>query len=242
MPCFYAPELTKETDKIKIYDSEFHHMTRVFRNKVGDKVNLNSGNGIYAEAEICDLTKKYVECKINKLINKERYQPRIAVAFSLLRNKNDNIIVEKLTELGVSEFYPFISEYTVRKESKNTIEKFNVTSIEAIKQCDNGFLPKINSCEKLEKQLKIIEDRGYYPVIASEIEKEKTLHEIIAQTHEKPICLLIGPEGGFSEVEFSLFTDHDYPQYKLGLNILRAETAAICAVSQLILCLLKQNA
>lgn len=234
MPSFYTPELTTNSKQITISGSEHHHITRVFRLNEGKEINLNSGTGVYAHAKIIEVTKKELICEVLKFIPKEKYLPKIAVAFSLLRNKNDLLLVEKLTELGVAELFPFESAYSVRKASNNTTDKFLTTAIEAIKQCDNAYLPLINTTQSLNNQLKLIEEKSYTIIVASEIEQSKTLKELFSGKIEKDICIIIGPEGGFSKQEFNCFIEQNYLQFKLGLNILRAETAAICAVSQVI--------
>ncbi len=234
MPCFYVENLTQQSKEIEISGSEHHHITRVFRYKPGKEIFLNSGKGSYAKAIITEVNKKQLTCKILDFIPKTRYSPDIALAFSLLRNKNDHILVEKLTELGVAELFPFESDYSVRRATSNTIEKFKTSAIEAIKQCDNGFLPQIHEVKKLKEQIADIEKRGYNIIIASEQEDTKSLKDILKKEDSKPICVLIGPEGGFSQQEFAYFTGKNFSQYKLGINILRAETAAICAVSQVI--------
>lgn len=238
MPSFYIPELTANHKIITITGSEHHHITKVFRLIKGKELYLNSGNGVYAKARITEIQKKSLTCEVLEFLGRERYSPNIAVAFSLLRNKNDYLIVEKLTELGVAEFFPFESEYSVRKVSNNTTEKFKITAIEAIKQCDNGYLPTINETRGLLSQLNEIEKKNYKIFVASEKEQFITLKNILSDKIEEPICILIGPEGGFSTKEFELFTQKEYQQFKLGINILRAETAAISAVSQIITFLL----
>lgn len=234
MPSFYTPDLTSNQKTITISGSEHHHITKVFRFTIGKEIYLNSGTGVYAKAKISDIQKKYLTCEVEEFIIREKYSPDIAVAFSLLRNKNDYLLIEKLTELGVAEFFPFESDYSVRKASNNTTDKFKTTAIEAIKQCDNGFLPTINDTKSLAVQLTEIKNRNYDIFVASEKEQTLTLKKIINEKLEKPICILIGPEGGFSLKEFESFSAQGYHQYKLGINILRAETAAICAVSQII--------
>ncbi len=234
MSCFYTPELASSSKEITIIGSEHHHITKVFRFNVGKEIFLNSGNGLYAKALIRDIQKKSLTCEIIEFIPREKYSPDIAVAFSLLRNKNDHLLVEKLTELGVAEFFPFESEYSVRKASNNTRDKFLITAIEAIKQCDNGYLPIVNETKNLKAQLAEIEKKNYNILVASEKELSVSLKDIISNNLDQPVCVVIGPEGGFSLKEFEYFTDRQYQQYKLGINILRAETAAICAVSQII--------
>ncbi len=234
MPCFYVPTLSNTSKEIEITGPEHHHITRVFRFSTGKEIFLNSGSGCYAKAVITNVAKKELSCQILEFIPKEKYKPDIALAFSLLRNKNDHTIVEKLTELGIAELFPFESEYTVRKASSNTIDKFQTTAIEAIKQCDNAYLPKINSVLKLDEVIEEIANKGYDIFIASEKEDTLRLKDILSEGSNKAICILIGPEGGFSEKEFAYFQVKKFKQYKLGINILRAETAAICAVSQVI--------
>ena len=234
MPSFYIPELTIHHKTVTITGSEHHHITKVFRFTEGKELFLNSGNGVYAKAKINEIQKKSLTCEIVDFIPREKYSPNITVAFSLLRNKNDHLLIEKLTELGVAEFFPFESEYSVRKASNNTTDKFKTTAIEAIKQCDNGYLPIINETKNLFVQLAEIENKNYDIFVASEKENYKTLKHFISGKMEKPICVLIGPEGGFSEKEFESFSKKEYKQFKLGINILRAETAAISAVSQII--------
>lgn len=234
MPSFYTPELSHNHTTITIAGQEHHHISKVFRLTEGKELFLNSGKGIYAKAKIIEIQKKLLICEILEFISKEKYSPQIALAFSLLRNKNDHLLVEKLTELGVAEFFPFESDYSVRKASNNTTDKFTTTAIEAIKQCDNGYLPLINETTSLASLLTELDKKAYLVLVASENEDIKTLKSILSQKIEKPICVIIGPEGGFSQKEFDTFTDRNYLQYKLGINILRAETAAICAVSQII--------
>ena len=142
--------------------------------------------------------------------------------------------MKSLTELGVAEFFPFESDYSVRKASNNTTEKFKITAIEAIKQCDNGYLPTINESKNLSAQITEIESKNYNILVASEKENDKTIIDVVNEAKGKAICIFIGPEGGFSKGEFDLFKQKEFIQFKLGINILRAETAAICAVSQVI--------
>ncbi len=234
MPCFYTPQLDDQTKLLEIDGDEFHHLIHVFRKKTGDEIILTNGKGLLAKAEIVEVTKKKIITAITKTEFKEKSKPSIAMGFSLLRNKNDEIIIEKLTELGVKDFYPLITEFSVRKPSDNTVVKFEKTAIAAIKQCDNAWLPEIHDPLVLQKALlKIVKD-GYTPVIASERQLASFIHDLTEDVLQGNICLIIGPEGGFSDAEQECFTQMDFLLISLGNHILRAETAAITAVSQLL--------
>lgn len=232
MPCFYAPEMRKDDDLIIISGTEHHHICHVFRNKVEDKIILSNGKGLLAEGIIGSVKKKELSVYINKITTMQKSQPQIAVAFPLLKNKHDSMIVEKLTELGVKDFFPIVTERTVRKPSENTIEKFNKVAIAAMKQCDNAFLPIIHKVQSLTELIEEMKD--FIPIAALEIGSHKTLNEIVAASDEKSICIIIGPEGGFSKDEIEYLQNKHVTIFTLGNHILRAETAAITSVSQLV--------
>ena len=232
MPCFYAPEMRKDDDLIIISGTEHHHICHVFRNKVEDKIILSNGKGLLAEGIIGSVKKKELSVYINKITTMQKSQPQIAVAFPLLKNKHDSMIVEKLTELGVKDFFPITTERTVRKPSENTIEKFNKVAIAAMKQCDNAFLPIIHKVQSLTNLIEEMKD--FIPIAALEIGSHKTLNEIVAASDERSICIIIGPEGGFGKDEIEYLQNKHVTTFTLGNHILRAETAAITSVSQLV--------
>ena len=232
MPCFYAPDMKNDDDKIIVSGTEFHHIIHVFRRKEGDKITLSNGKGLLAMGIIENIYKKELSVSINQIVTMQKSQPQIALAFPLLKNKHDNMIVEKLTELGVKDFFPITTERTVRKPSANTVEKFNKIAIAAMKQCDNAFLPQIHEVRSLTELIEKMEK--YTPVAALEIGKHKTLNEIVANSVEKSICIIIGPEGGFDKGEIEYLQNKQVATFTLGNHILRAETAAIASVSQLV--------
>ena len=234
MPCFYTPELKKDDRKITITGEEFHHITHVFRKIENDEILLTNGKGLLAKAKIVDINKKDLTVHILEIKEEKPSTPAIAVAFPLLKNKHDSLIVEKLTELGVKDFFPIVTKRTIRQATKKIIEKFKKVAISAIKQCDNAFLPKIHEVSSLKELLEKIKSCDFQPVVALEIGKHDLLIKIAQNYNEKPICIIIGPEGGFNKNEIDLLLEKKVPTFTLGNHILRAETAAISAVSQLL--------
>lgn len=240
MPSFYV-NFTQTDKVIDVYEEEFHHIHRVFRHKDGDLINIVNGFGLYATAEITNINKKYLRLNIKNVEYKKKSDRKIACAFSLLKNKNDLLIIEKLTELGVNEFFPMQTRYSVRQSKETTNEKFEKIAISAIKQCDNPYLPDINNVSNLDVTLSKIIAKGYIPIIASERENELFLSELLSENQENDFCMVIGPEGGFSDEEFELFYELNIKQVSIGNHILRAETAAISAISQLVFAYLKND-
>ncbi len=237
MPSFYSSDLTEFTRQIILTGDEFHHLTHVMRCKTGDIIKLNNGAGIIARGEISKVEKKQVIIQVTDAIPHTPPKPAFAIAFSLLRNKNDQWLVEKVTELGVRDIYPITTRYSVRNPSDNTLNKFQQSALSAIKQCDNPFLPVIHPILDIGKALRAIREQGYQIAVASESRPDSSITDL---PQDVSYCLFIGPEGGFSAEEFQLFRESNVPEISLSPLILRAETAAITAAAQLNLKYLKQ--
>ena len=239
MPSFYV-SFCENASEIEVFDDEFHHIVNVFRHKKGAILPLINGKGLKAQGLILDIKKKSLVLQLTDFVFVKKSEIKVSCAFSLLKNKNDLLIIEKLTELGIEELFPMVTQNSVKLFNKNTLLKMRKTSISATKQCDNAWLPNIHEISKLSEVIEILKTLGYLPVIASEKKPEMTCHDITRyiQTHNiNKICLLIGPEGGFDDSEFDLFDKNSLLQVALSKNILRAETAAICAISQIMGCL-----
>ncbi len=241
MPGFFVPQLNIGDLSIVISGEEFHHIVHVFRKKVDEDILLTNGKGIVSKATITSIRKKELTANILEIREEKISQPEIAVAFPLLKNKHDSLIVEKLTELGVKEFFPLITERTVRQPSKNTLDKFSKIAVSAIKQCDNAFLPKIHEFSTLKALFDKLQKKEKQPLVALETGEHRLLGNVVQEFNEKELCLVFGPEGGFSPAEIDLLHQENIPIFTLGNHILRTETAAITAVSQLLDFYLKQN-
>lgn len=241
MPGFFVSQLTIGDDSIVISGEEFHHIVHVFRKKVDEEILLTNGKGILSKATIASIRKKELTANILEIWEEKITPPEMVVAFPLLKNKHDALIVEKLTELGVKEFFPIITERTVRQLSNNTLDKFTKIAISAIKQCDNAFLPKIHELSTLKVLFDKLQKMRKQPLVALETGEHRLLAYVIQEFNEQELCLIFGPEGGFSPAEIDLLHQEKIPTFTLGNHILRAETAAITAVSQLLGFYLKQN-
>jgi 16S rRNA (uracil1498-N3)-methyltransferase len=240
MPYFYLPDLQANSKHLKLDGDEFHHITHVFRHQVGDSLQFTSGQGVLATATITNITKKLVEVEIIETRVIAISEPPLRVAFALLRNKNDEWLVEKLTELGVKYLYPMQTQFTVRQPSKNVQERFTKTAVAAIKQCENAWLPVIEPVRDMKDLVLHLQEKQIQPLLAAENTQHLFLPDVLTDL-ATPHCLLIGPEGGFAPEEFEWLKMQNVPFFSLGNHILRAETAAITATSQLLLQYLKAN-
>jgi 16S rRNA (uracil1498-N3)-methyltransferase len=159
---------------------------------------------------------------------------RITVCFSQARREKVEMILQKCTEIGVSEFIPFVSSRTLVKGLKeNSARQDRLTAIirEASEQCRRSRLPELHPAVSFEDLLKQTADREIRLIAW---EGTPLVRQIcpqmlspLSEMADKSVALLIGPEGGFSAEEVSLAEEFGYQQVSLGVNILRMETACI---------------
>ena len=185
-----------------------------------------------AEVYIEKITSEKIILNIKNIKFRKKSKPHIALAFSLLK-KNNDLIIEKCTELGIYEFFPFISQRTIKKNySQKLIDRLQKIAISAMKQCHSVYLPKINSVVEFTNLFSKINQK-YNPIIAWEEENNNLLHQTLAD-NSNDVCLIVGPEGGFENEEIELAKKHSAQVASLGNHILRGETAAIAMTANAI--------
>lgn len=235
MPSLYYPELNdayrRSEGKLQIIAEEYHHLVRVRHARVGEVVKLNSGAGVMAQARITEIKKQHAILEVLDYQEQPPFIAPYAIAFALLKNRHDELLVEKCTELGVGEFFPFSTEFSVRKAGSGTMDRFRKIALAAIKQCDNPYLPKVHEPLNLESAIEEMSQLGYHPVLCSERRPDAWLASLRMASDAKP-CFIIGPEGGFSASEFALLEGMGVAEISLGTLVTRAETAGIVAAAQ----------
>jgi len=239
MPHFFITTSDVNKDIITISDKEnFHHIAKVLRAKIGETLLLVDENQTQYKVEIKKLDSKAITTKVieisksNHSLNLELY-----LAQSVLKTDAQNLVIQKATELGVKGIIPVISDNCVIKESivHDKIAKWQKIANEAVKQCERTDFPEILSPTKLKD---IIKSDDYQIKIACiERSTTQTLKACLQNLNEfqnKKILVIIGPEGGFSANEINLLEHANVYKVSLGNLILRAETAVISALSNVI--------
>ena len=203
--------------------------SKVFRYTIGDFVILFNGNGDDITFSISSLVAK--ECKLTRVDTASSYIPskKITLYLSCIKKDNFELVVQKATELGITTIVPIISE---RSEKKNLNEgRLIKIAIEASEQCSRGDIPSISTIVSLEKALKSLQTTkdtfSFVLQIGGTPIREVSIQEKITSSASGTI--FIGPEGGWSPEEESLFTESGITSISLGQTVLRAETAAIVA-------------
>jgi len=225
----YFPKELKANLQSTLSNEQSHYIKNVMRLKLGDIISLfNPRNGEW-NAKIVNHSKENTEFIVEKLTKSENTKNNLWLAFSPIKKNNLDMLLQKTTELGVGKLIPILSERTTVREI-NT-ERAKKIVIEASEQSNRISIPEIKNLQSLKFFLNEFPKDGC--LIFCDINCEKSnLDDIISKKIEGPICVLVGPEGDFSETERQLIIEKkEIFSLSLARNILRAETAAIAAVS-----------
>ncbi|NBV06993.1 MAG: 16S rRNA (uracil(1498)-N(3))-methyltransferase [Proteobacteria bacterium] len=229
---FIAEKNLDLRQKVKVSDTDFEYLTKVMRQKSGDKVFLFNGINGEFEALIIQVEKKFLFAEIVKKISDLKKVPNITLAFALIKNVRIDFIAAKATELGVQAFQPILTNHTII--DKINLERFKANVKEACEQCERNDFPQIFEVKKLEKFLSEVTSSEKIFILCDESGQAAKASEVLKKidVQEKEIVILIGPEGGFSENEFAKMRQlKNLFAIALGPRILRADTAMISALT-----------
>ena len=220
---FFSSTLSTEIID-KLDKPQSHYLTKVMRVKENQIFSLFNKSGEW-EAKILGTSKGIVEFKIIKQLRQKENTKELWLAFSPIKSNYQNFMIQKATELGITKFLPIIFERTVVR--KINIERLEKIVIEASEQSNRLNVPEIEKAQNLKNFLKINSMDLIFTDLNSnnkKIDKSKFT--------DKPVCIIIGPEGDFSEAEREEILNFQGVQpIKINKNILRSETAVISAIS-----------
>jgi 16S rRNA (uracil1498-N3)-methyltransferase len=204
---------------------ELHHLKNVMRARLGDRVEIVNGKGTLAHARLVELKKESALFEIIQKIDQPPPQHNLILAQALTRPALLDWIVEKGTELGATCFWLFPGDQSEKKElSSHQIERLHALILSALKQCGRLYLPTLEIKPPLSEWLPV-SGTLLYGSLAPTAKK-------IQPSYSPPVTVAIGPEKGFSEKELSILEAKLHGTgVTLHTNTLRAETAALCALS-----------
>ncbi len=210
---------------IIIEDTDLVHLIKnVLKLNVGEKCIVFSDGGSDYLSTIEVIEKKSITLNIESIIPKKNIPKKITACISITKRDNFELVVQKLTEIGIKTIVPIISEHTIKQSIR--IDRLQKISDEALEQ--SGGSSRVNISEP--------------ETLLISLEKRKDLSQYyfdmgggkLSSVSEKELVFYIGPEGGWSEEDNTLFKEHGVKTCSLGETVLRAETAAIIASYKLI--------
>jgi 16S rRNA (uracil1498-N3)-methyltransferase len=233
---FYIPPSQWDATALVLSEHEARHCTQVMRHREGDEIIVFNGRGEIARARISAAGKNEVRLECLELQIQPEALCRITLAAALIKAERWEWLVEKATELGASEIQPIITERCVVRlgadEVAKKLEKWNRLMIETCKQCGRAWAPQLHLPRKLDSVLSGAK-RHDLSLIASLAGSARSIPQVLAgYTSAAPhVLILIGPEGDFSPAEYDMAAHSGLVPVTLGSQVLRAETAALSALS-----------
>lgn len=227
---FYAPVTVTPGDLFEITGSEYNHLVKALRYADGDQVDVADGQGNVIVSTIVSVENGTATCQADQVVTSENEIPvYITLGVGLVQNQRYEWMVEKTTELGVHKIQPLFTDRVVRSGYRH--DRLEKKAIAAMKQSERSVLPLISKpCSVPDFMDNLDSDHNFYAIQDMQYPGWMNFSGL---PNFSSIAILIGPEGGWSDKELSLFRDNDIQPVHLGNRRLRTETAAVTALSQL---------
>ena len=219
--------------QVLLEDDDIYHLTRVMRCRVGDNIEVVSDGQVYLA--VVNHFRPLEILLVRKLREDNELPNRVILIASLIKGDKMDIVLQKATELGVSEIVLLESERTVvkfkRDDKEVKLRRFRRILKEAAEQSKRTQIPRLDNIITI-RNLRDIEASVKMVAYEGEAGSTASFNKHLANIKPKQsIAILIGPEGGFSEDEIEYAKYYKFKPVSLGKRILRAETAAIYALS-----------
>ncbi|MFC4388483.1 16S rRNA (uracil(1498)-N(3))-methyltransferase [Gracilibacillus marinus] len=227
-------------DEVHIVGEDVHHIVHVMRMDNGSEILCNHPNGNVCKAVIKEATNEKVVAKIQTYLDVKTDSPvHATIVQGLPKGDKWETILQKATELGVSEFIPFQAERSIVKWDKQKvakkIERWHKIVKEASEQSHRNTIPIVNKVLELKEVItryKDVKHKFFAYEDTAKTNHQTKLHDHFQSIHEgDSVMICIGPEGGFSNSEATFLIENDFQPIRLGPRILRTETAPLYVLS-----------
>ncbi len=235
MPRFFCPAPLPTTGDFDLPPDAAHHASRVLRLRVGDELQMFDGEGHECHGVIADLSGKRVLVSDIKAVDTFRESPlHTVLAQALCSSEKMDWIIQKATELGVTEIQPLDTERSVARLSAERAEKrmahWQQVAISACEQCGRNTLPVIHPPIDIMASLRKLREQTSSKFILL----PEGATALSAQARPVgPVVLMIGAEGGFSPAESETALLCGFTPIRMGARVMRTETAAIAGLAAL---------
>ena len=235
---FFTEPQNISGDIARIFEDS-KHIEKVLRMNTGDQILVFDGSGTEYLAELVSIEKDVCEAKIlEETLSLSEPKIRVSLFQGLPKSGKMETIIQKAVELGVYEIVPVMMERCVTKINNPSagIEKskrWNKVSLEAVKQCGRGLIPRVHEPVSFEKAIEMMKELQL-PLMPYEIlghEGKLGLRDVLGSEKDaKTFGILVGPEGGFSDSEAEYAISQGIKAIGLGRRILRTETVASAVI------------
>jgi 16S rRNA (uracil1498-N3)-methyltransferase len=227
---FFVDEV--RSGRAEISGDDARHLTRVLRVEAGQRYEISDNRNVYL-AEIESARKEHVAFRTLEKLAAPEPTVRLILCAALIKFDHFEWMIEKATELGVSEIVPVEtvrSERGLERAAHKRVERWRRIALEASQQSRRAFLPEVSEPEPLSAALN---REGTHRFALDENPAARVLNAALPPVRDQrdSVAMLIGPEGGWTDEERAQFTAAAWSPVSLGPLILRAETAALAALA-----------
>jgi 16S rRNA (uracil1498-N3)-methyltransferase len=235
-PRFFISPGQISGSRITVTGGDVRHIAGALRMKPGETLVLCDGKGTEYVATISQIGQAELVAEIVREAKREMPYPRVTLGQGLPKSDKMDWIVQKATELGVSNILPLATERTIVKikDEEKRINRWQKIAREAAMQSNRMDIPDIGQIVSFKEFLRSLTPDPRTLLLLPWEEGTEPIKNVLRQNAEvKNILILIGPEGGFSVAEADMAKSKGFHLVSLGPNILRTETAAIAVLSMI---------
>ena len=237
---FFIKSIIKKTKQVIIPENLRHQLINVLRLSVGDKITLFDNSGWEYITELKEIKTDNLIGIINeKQKNSSEPTNKITLYQPILKSDKFEFILQKGTELGVTNFVPIFCDRSIKRWNDDQIltkkyPRWKKIITEASEQCQRGIIPELNKPLDFTKAI-TYPNKNMSKFIALTGNKNSKLKQIPQSNINMEIGLFTGPEGGFTKEEIELSKANSIKPISLGNRILRAETATIILITAILI-------
>lgn len=231
MQRYFSNSLTNNIFTLSKDDS--YHIKKVMRMNNFDRIEIVHDSMTY----ICEITNldNLVEARIVEKIKEDaEFNKKVILVQSLVNEQKMDLILQKSTELGISEIYAYKATNSVVKEndkSNKKIERWQRIVKEASEQSKRTIIPQIKGIISLKELIKL---NANLKIMLSVNENKKSIKKVLQENSSCDIIIIVvGPEGGFTNDEEKVLQENNFISTTLGNRVLRTETASLAILSMI---------
>jgi 16S rRNA (uracil1498-N3)-methyltransferase len=230
IPRIYIDQPLAIAESVLLNENASHYLSKVLRMQEGRELIVFNGKGGEYCAQINELGKKQVSIQVNQFHQDNRQSSLdLHLAIGVSRGERMDWVLQKATELGVTQIIPLITERTEVKikgeKQDKKMQHWQQIIVSACEQCQRNLLPILQEPQAIDDWLKTVSTDCRFVL------HHRNDQCLSKSAVPKSITLLIGPEGGLSEEEITLAENKEFQSLRLGPRILRTETAPVAAIS-----------
>lgn len=226
---FFVAEGTDfSANQIEVDGDEAHHGVNVLRLKTSEEVKISDGVGNWGVGAVSQINKKSFTVEILDRGFEPASKQRVVVVQAILKNDANKEAVDFLTQVGADEIIPWQSQHSIGKLDDKSLSKWQSTARESSRQSRRVRIPVISNAYSTESLISII--KGLQNIFVLHESADNRLSQI-EMNQEVDVILIVGPEGGLSEIEVKTFVTAGAKIVRLGESVLRAANAGAAAAS-----------